>query len=205
MYQIPELEAINRIMSALDGTIVESLSTPGNDTVIQAQRALQIATEKIQMENQWNFNFDGPRQLQANGNGNIIMPPDYLYVNFYDWDSGSVFDLTVRDNMAYDRRNFTNQVAGKVHVGGSVLIQYVDCAAIVQNYIIERTKVEFVGEAMQISAPRIQIYAQQAKDAYIALEKWDAQQKFGTLDIFPNQRDSLRRPGNGGGWWFSGS
>lgn len=202
MLTISKTEAVNRIMQALDGTIVSDLDQPQNDTVLQAIRAIDTVAEKVQIENEWNFNVDGPRTLQANSDGEIIIPSDFIYIKFRSWSGGSVWYLSVKNGKAWNRETGTHQVPGSIEIVGSRKFSYDECPAAIQNYIIEKAKYEFIGLHTHLSAPRIAIYDKELKEAYTAALKWDAQQQFGAMDFSPSIRSAFRRTGSNRGWWW---
>lgn len=202
MYQITKVEAVNRIMQAIDGTIVSSLDQPLNDTVIQAVRAIDTATDKIQIENQWNFNMDGPRTLTADVNDEITIPSDYIFIQFRSWTAGSLWNLTVKDHKVWNRKDATSVVGGSVEIFGSRKFTYDNAPSVIQNLIIEKAKLEFVGANTHLSASRIPLYQAALREAYMAAQKWDSEQKFGAMDLAPPLREYLRDQGGRAGWWW---
>lgn len=202
MLTISKVEAVNRILQALDGTIISTLTGPQKDSVLQAIRAIDTSTEKVQLENEWTFNFDGPRRLTVNGDGEIDVPSDYIYIKFRQWTNGSVWNLTVKSGKVWNAKDGTHQITGTVEIEGARKFSYEECPAAIQNYIIEKAKYEFLGLHMNLSAPRMAIYAQEMRDAYNAAAKWDSQQRFGVIGVSPNIRDVFRAGGNSRGWWW---
>jgi hypothetical protein len=200
MYQLSKTDAVNRLLQGIDGTIVSDITDPLNDTVIQCLRAIDIAVDKIQMENQWNFNMVGPKSLSADDDDEINIPTDYLYIRFKSWTEGFVGNLTVKGAKAYDRKNDTEAVGGTVEIVGSRKWGYDDLSGPMQNLVIEKAKEEYNGLATHLSAPRIAISEKQYREAYQAAQKWDSEQQGGVMDVGPSLRSHLR--GANGAWWF---
>lgn len=201
MFQISQVEAINRMMQALDGTIVSDLSDPQSDSVLQAIRALNTVVDKLQLENQWNFNRVGPITLTANVDGEILLTDTWLYLRFHSWTQGSIWNLTVKDNKVFDTSNQTTIVEGSVEVTGTKKFTYDELSGAMQNYAIEYAKYEFVGANTHLSASRLAVYQNALRKAYMAAQKWDSEQRFGVMDITPGIRDVFRQH-QGRGWWW---
>lgn len=202
MYTISKTEAVNRIMQAVDGSIISDIDQSQSDTVLQAIRAIDLATDKIQIENEWNFNYDGPRTLTANEGGEMEVPTDYLYIKFQSWSNGSVWHLTVKDGKVWNRRDGTHEIEGTVDIGGSRKFEYDECPGSIQNLIVEKAKYHFLGSGVHMSSPRLALAQADLKEAYMAAQKWDAQQQFGLMDVNPGIREHFRRRGSTRGWWW---
>lgn len=206
MFQIDETEAINRLLQGLDGTIISDVDDPENDTVIQIQRALTTAVEKVQIENEWNFNIFGLQTITADDDDEINLPSDCIFIRFHSWTNGSVWNLTAKGTKAWDRKLQTTAVGGTVEISGTKKFEYDDLSGAMQNLVIEKAKEEYNGLAVHLSAPRIVIAANAYRDAYQGALKWDSEQKFGAMDFSPSFRDSiLGQYGNNAGWAWMGN
>lgn len=201
MYQITKVEGVNRILTALDGTIVSDLTDPQNSTVINVLRAIDIVTDKIQIENQWNFNFDGPRTLLADGDDEISIPTDTIFIRFIAWTNGNYITLTTKEDKVWDRKLGSSAVGGSVQIVGQKKLTYEEVPAVIQNLIIEKAKLEYVGGVTHLSAPRLEIYMASLREAYQAALKWDSDQAGGNMGLTQDFR-SKRTGANRRGWWW---
>ena len=205
MLSISKTEAVSRMMQALDGTIISSLDDPQNDTVVQAIRALDTTVQKVQLENEWNFNFTGPVTAVADNSNEITLPADLVYFKPLTWTNGSIWDLTVKQGQVWDKRNGTTAVGGTLKYIGSRIFTYEQLPASIQNYCTEKAKYEFVSLGAKVNAARIQIYYTNMIEARVAAFKWDAEQQFSAMDFTPSMRQNRwGRPGGGGAgrnWW----
>lgn len=203
MFSISQTEAVNRILSGVDGSIVANLTDPLNTKAIQVVRALEVATDKIQMDNEWNFNAEGPIILTANGDGRVLTPTEWLFIKFLNWTGGSVLELSVKDNYIYSSRLQSDVINGNVTVTGASRRTYDNCPAPIQNYIIEKAKVEYQALSSHFNPARSQMAMGAMEEAFIAAQKWDSAQRLNAASYGPSSRDRLRNRTNNSGWWFS--
>lgn len=203
MYQIDKVEAVNRILKPLSGTKVVDLDEAQNDEVLGAIDALNTTVEKVQWENEWNFNSDGPRTLAQNGDGEIEIPLSYAFIKILQWSNGHVSNLTIKGNKIFNLRENTSIVEGTVQIHGTVMFSYDDMAGAIQNYVIEKAKYHYVGNNPHFSASRLQLTAQDMRDAFQAATKFDSEMRFGRMDNSPSQRQVFRQRGNFD-WWSGG-
>lgn len=201
MYSITKVEAVNRILQGVDGTILANLSDPLNATAIQVVRALDVATDKIQMDNDWNFNSEGPLVLTANNDNRIATPSDWLFLKFLSWTGGSILELSVRSGYIYSSRLGTDAIGGSVTVVGSSRRAYEDLPGPIQNYVIEKAKYEYQALSSHFSGPRAQLASLSMEEAFVAAQKWDAEQRRSAVDYYGNMRDNVRNQSSRGWWW----
>jgi hypothetical protein len=200
MFQIPRLDAVNRILKPINGSKTSSLEVPTNNIVNDISMALDIAAQKIQFENEWNFNT-AYAELTSNLDSQVEVPTDWLFIKFGEWSEGSPWDLTVKNDKLWNRRTYSDIITGTVRIMGTRLFSYDECPAIIQSYIIEKGKFELLGLNTHLSVPRNAIYNKLEMDAFNAAIKWDSEQKFGVLDISPSMRDMVRKNNTPGYWW----
>lgn len=202
MYSITELDAINQILKPIDGTKLSTLNVPLNRTINTARQALAIATDLVQVENQWNFHMDGPLELSSDGDGEIIMPPDYLWLQFVYWSQGFMLHLTVRDGKAWDTSRGTAQVGGTVKVIGARRFSFEECPYAIQNLMIQKAKMEYLALDTHVSRDKASVFQAAIESAYASAYKWDSQLQANQVSLMPSLRQTIRQRGGNRGWWW---
>lgn len=197
MFTISKVEAVNRILKGVDGTILANLDDPMNATAIQVVRSIEEATDKIQMNNEWNFNAEINVILPSDNDDRIATPSNWLGIKFRNWTGGSILELSVVDGYVYSTRLRTNQIGGSVTVDAVARKSYDECPGPIQNYILEKAKYEFLVNSAHFSGARAQVNALSVEEAFVAAQKFDGELRFGSIGYGPSSRDNL----NTANWW----
>lgn len=98
------LDAVNLMLSTIDESPINTLEVTGLADADVAQQILHEVLRALQTR-RWNFNSEYEYVLSLDVNGNILIPPNALFVDVSDIE-GDV-DVTTRGNKLYDRKNHT--------------------------------------------------------------------------------------------------
>lgn len=203
MFQIDKEDAVNKILAPLDGTTISTLEGNLTRNTLKAVAALEDAVTKIQHENLWKFNADGPRTITADDSGEIVLPAQYVYLHVLRWDGGHRSWLTPKGNKLYNRKDLTyNLGSTSVEISGHIRYTYEELPSVMQQLAIERGKLQAVGMDTHLSQARATLFGNELKEAYTAALKWDSEQDFGDIGIRPSIRDKVqtRNQQNWAGW-----
>lgn len=97
------LEAVNLMLSAVGESPATTLDA-GNPELDIALATLNQVTKEVQAE-RWHFNREYGYPLTPNQDGEIVLPPNVLFIQINKDRHPVLFDLTVRDGKLYDRRS----------------------------------------------------------------------------------------------------
>lgn len=204
MYRITKVEAVNRVLKSIDGTVISTLDTePQRGSVIKAVQALDVTTDDVQSNNVWGFSMEGPKTLTANDDNEIVMPDDLIHVTWRSWSNGSVKHLTARNGKVYNRKDSNYTIPGQITYFGNSKWAFEECPYPIQAYIVERAKFDYFNSDVHLSPARASMASVKLKDAFTAALKWDSEQNGGMLSQYMDIRNNLYGQG-GGGWWNGG-
>ena len=101
---LSELEAINLMLATIGESPVSSLSNSGDLHISMALQFLYDASREVQTVG-WHFNYEEEYPLALNLNYELVTPSNTLSLDVSDVDSS--YDVTMRGNRLYDRKNHT--------------------------------------------------------------------------------------------------
>jgi hypothetical protein len=101
---LSELEAVNMMLAAIGESPVSTLNDSGDLHVSVATQMLYDVSREIQTSG-WHFNTEEEYPLVRNLSGQIIYPPNALFIDASDINPQ--YDLVMRGTKLYDRKNHT--------------------------------------------------------------------------------------------------
>lgn len=109
-----ELQAVNIILSAVGEDPVNTL---GSDTSSRAEETLSEVSHEIQ-ERGWHFNAEEDYEISIAADGSVTLP---LNIAQFDLVSSSQFDVVMRGQRLYDRKNHSFTGFGTGVLKGTVI------------------------------------------------------------------------------------
>lgn len=98
------LDAINQMLACIGEAPVTAI-TAGNPEIDTAQLTLDQVTREVQQE-RWRFNRESGYPIVPDGNGNLIVPPNVLFISQNQSNPvDRLYDLVQRQGKLYDKRS----------------------------------------------------------------------------------------------------
>ena len=98
------LEAINQMLSCIGEAPVTTIDA-GNPEIDTALLTLNQVTREVQQE-RWRFNREHNYPITPDSNGNLIIPPNVLFISQNQNNSRDrLYDLVERQGKLYDKRS----------------------------------------------------------------------------------------------------
>ena len=130
---LTELEAVNRMLSAIPLGSVSSLSSPLDPVASQAVVVL-AESRRWFLQMGWEFNREIDVTLSPNASNEIEVPHNYMAVRFTD-KPRDLRQVIQRGNRMYDRTNKTYTFTEDIHVDVLVDLPFTEIPAVAQEAI----------------------------------------------------------------------
>jgi hypothetical protein len=126
-----ELDAVNTMLSGIGQYPVSSLSLPTTNDVTVATTILSEISREVQIRG-WHWNSEYNYPLAPDEDGHIIVPDDFVRVDFPYWQSP---DIALRGRYLYDKGNHTNVFSGTLYVDVVRLLDFNDLPETCKRFI----------------------------------------------------------------------
>lgn len=124
-----EVQIINSMLAAVGESPVTSAESQ-HPSVVSARNVLARVNDAEQSKG-WYFNTERNRTLLPNSVGEILIPPDTLYIDSEDPQD----ELVSRGRVLWDNKNFTTIINRAVQVRRIARIAYEDLPPVAAEYI----------------------------------------------------------------------
>ena len=195
-----ELSAVNSILGSIGQSPVTTLGTVTTDTTNTAQEVvntfanpqiamihgLLIETCKDVQNEGWHFNKEDHVKRSPDGNGNYLIPHNYLRYDVHEGLYDRNIDVVKRNGKLYDVVKHTDVFTNDLYFDITYLVAFEDVPSAFQRYIIARASVRAATQL--VSNPElVQLLQLQESQTRAAAIEYDCEQGDHTFFGFPHE------------------
>ena len=195
-----ELSAVNSILGSIGQSPVTTLGTVTTDTTNTAQEVVntfanpQIAmihgllmeTSKDVQNEGWHFNKEDHVKRSPDGNGNYLIPHNYLRYDVHEGLYDRNKDVVRRNGKLYDLVNHTYVFTNDMYFDITYLVAFEDVPSAFQRYIIARASVRAATQLVS-NQELVQLLQLQEAQTRAAAIEYDCEQGDHTFFGFPHE------------------
>lgn len=141
------LDAINTMLGAIGEAPVETLEGSIPVDVQTAKAVLEEVLKEV-LSQGWHFNTEHDYPLTRTSEGKIIVPSNAVHVDLDDYVYGMDYDVIIRGQYLYDRKNHTYIFNKDLDVTIIQLFDFEELPELVRNYIKLRAARVFQGRIL---------------------------------------------------------
>ena len=179
-----ELSAVNSILGSIGQSPITALNFQ-NPEISFVYNLLTETCKDVQNEG-WHFNKEDHIKMSPDGNGNYLIPSNYLRFDIHDGLYDRTRDVVRRDGKLYDLVLHTDVFTQDFYFDITYLLAFVDVPPVIQRYIIARASVRAATQL--VSNPDLVklLQLQEAQTKSSALE-YDCEQGDHNFFGFPHE------------------
>ena len=182
-----ELSAVNSILGSIGQSPITAINLTNlqNPEIALVHNILMEVTKDVQNEG-WHFNQEEHYKQSPDGNGNFLIPNNYLRFDVHEGLYDKTKDVVKRNGKLYDKVEHTDVFTSDLYFDITYLFDFEDIPSAIQRYIIARASVRAATQIVS-NADLVQLLQLEEAKTLASAKEYDCEQGDHTFFGFPHE------------------
>ena len=182
-----ELSAVNSILGSIGQSPITAINLTNlqNPEIALVHNILMEVTKDVQNEG-WHFNQEEHYKRSPDGNGNFLIPNNYLRFDVHEGLYDKTKDVVKRNGKLYDKVEHTDVFTSDLYFDITYLFDFEDIPSAIQRYIIARASVRAATQIVS-NADLVQLLQLEEAKTLASAKEYDCEQGDHTFFGFPHE------------------
>ena len=182
-----ELSAVNSILGSIGQSPITAINLTNlqNPEIALVHNILMEVTKDVQNEG-WHFNQEEHYKRSPDGNGNFLIPNNYLRFDVHEGLYDKTKDVVKRNGKLYDKVEHTDVFTSDLYFDITYLFDFEDIPSAIQRYIIARASVRAATQIVS-NSDLVQLLQLEEAKTLASAKEYDCEQGDHTFFGFPHE------------------
>ena len=182
-----ELSAVNSILGSIGQSPITAINLTNlqNPEIALVHNILMEVTKDVQNEG-WHFNQEEHYKQSPDGNGNFLIPNNYLRFDVHEGLYDKTKDVVKRNGKLYDKVEHTDVFTSDLYFDITYLFDFEDIPSAIQRYIIARASVRAATQIVS-NSDLVQLLQLEEAKTLASAKEYDCEQGDHTFFGFPHE------------------